>query len=164
MERIAIYPGSFDPATNGHMWMIKQGSQLFDHLVVSVSINSKKDTNFTLEERMDMLEEITERFPNVSVSSSNRSLLVDFAARVGAKYILRGIRSKDDYGFEEGMNFVNKEFLNPNIISVYLMPPYILGRVSSSVVRELVQFENWQERVRRLVPRPVYEKILEKYG
>ena len=110
---IAIYPGSFDPLTNGHLDLIERGSEIFDELVVAILRNTEKSPLFSLGERRAMLEAMTERFRNVRVDTFD-GLTVDYALKVGAKAILRGIRALSDYEYELQMALMNRK-LNPDL-------------------------------------------------
>src|SRR5688572_18931596 len=96
-KKLGVYAGSFDPLTIGHLWMIEQGVQLFDRLVIAIGTNPDKKYVFSLEERLDMLRDSTRSFPNLSVTSFSNRFLIDFARSLGATHILRGIRSESDY-------------------------------------------------------------------
>lgn len=161
--RKVVYAGSFDPITNGHLWMIKQGSRLFDELVVAIGVNSDKKYAFSLDERVDMLTRSTRIIPNVEVQTFENKFLVNYASSVGAQYILRGIRTEGDYEYERGMRQVNSD-LSPQIVTIFLMPPRDLVEISSSLVKGLVGSEGWEEVVEGYVPRNVYNKFLVKFG
>ncbi|HJX05466.1 MAG TPA: pantetheine-phosphate adenylyltransferase [Candidatus Nanoarchaeia archaeon] len=159
----AVYGGSFDPPTNGHLWMISEGARLFDQLIVSAAINPEKGpSRFNLEERLGMLKEITSSLSNVSVAIFEDKYLVKYAESVGANYIIRGLRTDEDYEWERRMYHFNRK-LNPNIVTVFLMPPADLEGISSSFVMGLIKPEGWEEVIKDLVPEPVYRKILEKF-
>lgn len=161
--RRAVYAGSFDPITNGHLWMIEQGALLFDELVVAIGVNPDKRTTFTMEERLQMLRDSLAGIPRVRVEHFASRFLVDYANDIQATYILRGIRSQGDYEFERGMRNVNSD-LRPGIISVFLMPPRQIAEVSSSLVKSLIGPEGWEPVVMTYVPDPVYRCIMAKYG
>jgi pantetheine-phosphate adenylyltransferase len=161
--RRAVYAGSFDPPTNGHLWMVEQGSRLFDKLVVAIGVNPDKRCLFSLEERLAMLREATAGFPNVEVASFENLFLVHYAQRAGAGFILRGIRNEDDYAYERGMRYVNAE-LGAGILSVFLMPPREYAEVSSSFVKGLVGPEGWQQVVARYVPPGVFRSFVQRHA
>lgn len=158
--RRAVYAGSFDPITLGHLWMIEQGRALFDELVVAIGINPDKRYRFSLEERLAMLREATAAFGNVRVASYENLFLVRYAEQVDAGFILRGIRNEQDYGYERGMRYVNEE-LDGRVRSVFLIPPRELVEVSSSFVKGLVGPEGWEEVLRKYVPEAVYRRFVE---
>jgi len=131
----ALYPGSFDPPTNGHVDLIQRGSRLFDHLVVAILKNSTKDPLFTVEERVEMLRESTADLANVSIATFN-GLMVDFARQQGATAVLRGIRAISDYEYEFQMALMNRR-LAPEIETVFLQPAGRYSFVSSRLVKEV---------------------------
>lgn len=153
----AIYPGSFDPITNGHLDLIERGSQLFDHLVVAVLTNLEKEPLFTAKERVEMLRLVTSAFPNVSVDIFS-GLLVDYAVRKKARAILRGIRAFSDYEYELQMALMNRK-LEPKIETVFLMPAESYTYVSSRLVKEIFRHGG---SVKGLVPPVVEEKLHQK--
>ena len=155
---IAIYPGSFDPPTNGHLDLIERGSKIFDLLVVAVLRNpEKKDPLFTIEERVEMLREVTTHCTNVEVESFE-GLLVDYAVRRQARVILRGLRAISDYENEMNMALMNRK-LDPNLETVFMMPAVAYTFLSSRLVREVCQLGG---DVRSLVPPAVEERLRAK--
>ena len=156
---ICVYGGSFDPPTQGHMYMIGKGAQLFGKLIVAVGTNPNKRCAFTAEERVELLRACTEEYPNVEVDHFEGLFLVAYAESVGANYILRGIRSQQDYEFERAMRNVNED-LKPEITTVFLMPPREICEVSSSFVKGLVGPEGWEDVIKPYVPPAVHEKLL----
>ena len=155
---IAIYPGSFDPPTNGHLDLIERGSKIFDQLVVAILQNpEKKEPLFTIEERIEMLREVTRDCANVEVESFN-GLLVDYAVRRQARVILRGLRAISDYENEMNMALMNRK-LDPNLETVFMMPAVAYTFLSSRLVREVVQLGG---DVRGLVPPMVEERLRAK--
>lgn len=132
---IAIYPGSFDPITNGHLDLIERGSRLFGKLVVSILRNETKEPLFSVAERVEMLREVVRPYPNVEVDSFH-GLLVDHAAHLGATVILRGIRAISDYEYELQMALMNRR-LGPGIETVFLMAGEAYSFISSRLVKEV---------------------------
>ena len=161
--RKAVYAGSFDPITNGHLWMIREGARLFDELVVAIGTNPDKHYTFTLAERVRMLEDSIGDLPHVRVDSFEHMLLVNYTASVGARYLLRGIRNEGDYEYERGMRHINSD-LRPDIVTVFLMPPREIAEVSSSLVKGLVGPDGWEPIVRQYVPEAAYRFLLEKFS
>ena len=159
----AVYAGSFDPVTNGHMYILRQGACLFDSLVVAVGTNPEKQYMFSREQRMTLLSECSRDIPNVEVTAFEGEYLVRFAARIGATHLLRGIRNEHDYHFERTMRHVNND-INSELTSVYLMPPRDLSEVSSSFVKGLVGADGWEEVVARYVPEPVLQALRGLHG
>jgi len=158
-----IYAGSYDPPTNGHLWMIEQGARLFTRFYVAVGQNSQKEYTFSLDERMQMLEEICSRYRNIEVVHFENKFLVKYAESVGVDYILRGIRNEKDYTYERGMRYVNSN-MNEGIQTLFMMSPRHLVEVSSSLVKGLVGSDDWEMVVREYVPDIVYYKMLSKFG
>lgn len=158
MQRIAIYAGSFDPPTNGHLWMIRQGAALFDELVVVVAVNPDKRGFFDMEERLSSLREMVEDLPRVRVAPVQRGFLVDFARDAGATYLLRGIRNTIDFEYEKPMARMNAR-MEPEIQSVFLMPPSELEEISSSFVRGFVGMPGWERWVQASVPPCVFSRL-----
>jgi pantetheine-phosphate adenylyltransferase len=158
-QRKCVYAGSFDPLTEGHMYMIRQGALLFDLLVVALGVNPEKHYTFSVEERLEVLRASTEEIPNVRIDTFENQYLVRYAESVGACYILRGLRSAHDYEFESTMRHVNAD-IDPEITTVFLMPPRNIREISSSFVKGLVGPEGWQDVVRPYVPPAVYELLL----
>ena len=154
-HRRAVYAGSFDPPTTGHLWMIRHAQAMFDELVVAIGTNPEKQATYTLEERTAMLEDITAEFPNVRVTHFHDSIQADF--------VVRGIRSGADYEYERAMRYINAD-LQPAITTVILMPPREFAEVSSTMVKGMVGPQNWQKTIRRYVPDAVYRKILADHG
>lgn len=160
--RRAVYAGSFDPPTNGHLWMIREAQPLFDVLTVAIGINPEKTTTYTIEERKQMLHAITMDFPNVKISCFENQYLVNYARSIGADYIVRGIRTASDYEYERSMRYINHD-LQPDISTIFLMPPREFAEVSSTMVKGMVGPQNWQAMIRRYVPDAVYEKIMQDH-
>lgn len=158
MIRTAVYAGSFDPLTNGHLWMVQQGLELFDQLIVAIGSNPVKSYTFSVEERLALLEASLPTCERLQVDDFDNRYLVDYAKQKNAAYILRGIRSPADYEYERVMRHINND-LAPDIATVFLMPPRDLSQVSSSMVKSLIGPKGWQDTVRRYVPQPVFEAL-----
>jgi len=151
---LAIYPGSFDPVTNGHLDLIERGAKLFDRLLVAVLRNLEKDPLFDIAERVEMMAESTRQWPNVEVDVFE-GLLVDYARRRGAQVILRGIRAVSDYEYELQMALMNRR-LEPQIETVFMMPAETYSYLSSRLVKEIFRLGG---PIHGLVP-PVVEQRL----
>jgi pantetheine-phosphate adenylyltransferase len=134
---VALYPGSFDPITNGHLDLIQRGSALFDKLIVSILRNEEKKVLFSVADRIEMLNEVTCGLSNVEVGSFD-GLLVDYAAECGASVILRGIRAVSDYEYELQMALMNRR-LKPEIETVFLMASEVHSFISSRLVKEVIR-------------------------
>lgn len=162
MERGAVYAGSFDPITNGHVWMMEKGARMFDRLIVAIGENPDKEYAFSLEERLEMLRETCGEWSNVEIAHFEGQFLVDYAHAIGVRYILRGIRSEDDFHYEQGMRHVNAD-MRPEIDTVFLMPPRDLAQISSSMVEGLIGPQGWVDVVRRYVPPAVFRRLEQRY-
>ncbi|MGD0345656.1 MAG: pantetheine-phosphate adenylyltransferase [Terracidiphilus sp.] len=154
MPQKALYPGTFDPPTNGHVDLIQRGSKLFDHLTVAVLNNPGKDPLFTVEERVEMLKEATAGIANVSVATFD-GLMVEFARQQGASAVLRGIRAISDYEHEFQMALMNRR-LAPEVETVFLQPAGRYSFVSSRMVKEVFSFGG---DVSGLVPPNVLKRL-----
>lgn len=135
---IAIYPGSFDPVTNGHLDLIERGRKMFDQLIVAVLRNAGKDPLFTVPERLEMLREVLKQRPEVEVDVFE-GLLVDYARKRHAGVILRGIRAVSDYEYELQMALMNRK-LEPRLETVFMLPGEPYSYLSASLVREIARF------------------------
>lgn len=160
--RTAVYAGSFDPPTNGHLWMIERGLELFDHVYVAIGSNPSKKYTFSVEERIEMLKDSIPSCERLSISSFDNKYLVDYTAEVGAKYILRGIRNQNDYEYERVMRHLNGDMAS-DITTTFLMPPRSISEISSSIVKGLIGPDGWQDILRRYVPQPVFDKLSETH-
>ena len=156
-EITAIYPGSFDPLTNGHLDLIDRASKLFDRLVVAILTNLEKRPLFTVPERVEMLHAVTSGMPNVTIETFS-GLLVDYALRKEAQVIVRGVRAFSDYEYELQMALMNRK-LEPRIETVFLMPAESYTYLSSRLVKEIVQHGG---SVADLVPPAVEERLHRK--
>jgi pantetheine-phosphate adenylyltransferase len=133
--RSAIYPGSFDPITNGHIDLIKRASKLFDKVIIGITQNSKKSAFLTIEERINIASETLKQTDNIQVLSFD-TLLIDFAKAQNAQIILRGLRAVSDFEYEFQLSGMNKH-LNPNIETLFMTPAEQYANISSSLVREI---------------------------
>ena len=157
---LAIYPGSFDPVTNGHLDLIERGAKIFDRLIVSVLRNLEKEPLFSLDERVEMLREVTRPWPNVEVDVFS-GLLVDYAQARGANVILRGIRAISDYEYELQMAMMNRK-LKPDLETVFMMPAVAFSYLSSRLVREIAQLGGPMTDLADLVPAVVEQRLRAK--
>jgi pantetheine-phosphate adenylyltransferase len=158
-RHVAIYPGSFDPITNGHLDLIERGARLFDRLVVAILSNDSKRPVFSIEERMEMLGEVVGRFSNVEIDCFE-GLLVDYAARKGATVILRGIRAISDYEFELQMALMNRR-LRPSIETIFMMSGEAYSYISSRLVKEVFGLGG---NISGLVPPSVEARLRKRKG
>jgi pantetheine-phosphate adenylyltransferase len=157
---LAIYPGSFDPVTHGHLDLIDRGAKIFDRLIVSILRNLEKKPLFTLDERVEMLREVTRPWPNVEVDVFS-GLLVDYAQVRGANVILRGIRAISDYEYELQMAMMNRK-LKPDLETVFMMPAVAFSYLSSRLVREIVLLGGSMTDLTDLVPAAVEHRLRAK--
>jgi pantetheine-phosphate adenylyltransferase len=159
MKKLAIYPGTFDPITFGHLDVIQRASELFDVVIVAVLENATKTPLFTKEERVEMIKEAVKSIPNVEVDVFE-GLLVDYAKRKGAIAIIRGLRAVSDFEYEFQMALMNRKISN-GITTVFLMPHEKYTYLNSSIVRELARLN---ASVSDFVPQFVAEKLKEKFN
>jgi pantetheine-phosphate adenylyltransferase len=156
--RTAVYAGSFDPPTNGHLWMIQRGLEMFDQLIVAIGDNPAKQYSFTVDERLEMLRASAPGGSHLVIAHFDNRYLVDYARKKGAKYVLRGIRSSHDYEYERVMRHINAD-MAPEITTVFLMPPRDIAEVSSNMIKSLTGPDGWENTVSRYVPEPVFAKL-----
>lgn len=156
---VAIYPGSFDPITNGHLDLIERSARLVDRLIVSILNNARKQPLFSVEDRVEMVKAAIHRWPNVEVDSFE-GLLVDHATRRGATLIIRGIRAISDYDYEWQMALMNRR-LRPEIETMFLMAGEAHSFISSQLVKEVLRLGG---KVSDLVPPVVEERLKVRYN
>lgn len=153
-KAVALYPGSFDPLTNGHIDLIARAARLFDNLILAVVHNPSKNPLFSVKERMDMLREVSAKYENVEVDSFE-GLLVNYAQRRGARVLIRGIRAISDYEYELQMALMNRR-LQPDLETVFLMASEAYSFVSSRMVKEVFALGG---DVSGLVPSTTLERL-----
>lgn len=158
MEKLAVYPGSFDPVTNGHLDLVRRATGIFQKVVVAVLRNIQKDCLFTVEERVELLRESVSGLPSVEVDAFD-GLLVDYVRRKKARHILRGIRAVSDFEYEFQMALMNRR-LAPDLETVFLMPREEYTYLSSRLVREVARLGG---PVEGLVPPPVIRLLKERF-
>lgn len=159
MQRIAIYPGSFDPVTNGHLDIAERGLKLFDKVIVAILQNPVKSFLFTVEERLEMLESIFQKYPNIEVETFD-GLLVDYAAKRKSHAILRGMRAVSDFEYEFQLALMNRR-LNREVQTVFLMTGFRWIFTSSSIIKEAARFGG---DIKDMVPPIVNQKLINKFG
>lgn len=158
MKKItALYPGTFDPITNGHIDIIKRASKLFDKVIVTIAVNSSKKQLFSKEERKDMILKCIKTFKNVSVDTFD-GLIVDYARKKNASVLIRGMRAVSDFEYEFQMSLINSK-LNKDITTIFMMPNEKYTYLNSSIVRELSSFKG---NISDFVPKYVQKRLKEK--
>jgi len=157
MSTLAVYPGSFDPLTNGHVDIITRGARLFDRIVVAILVNAEKYPLFTMNERVDIAREVFRKHPNVEVDTFE-GLLVDYMERRKAQVVVRGLRAISDFEFEFQMALMNRR-LQPRIETVFMMPAEQYTYISSRLIKEVFKLGG---RVHGLVPELVEQRLREK--
>jgi pantetheine-phosphate adenylyltransferase len=157
MERIAVYPGSFDPVTNGHLDIIERAANIGDKVVVAVLENPQKKPLFSVEERVLMLKDVASNIPNVEVDSFN-GLLIHYMNAKNAKVIIKGLRAVSDFEYEFQMAMLNNK-LNPQVETLFMMTNNKYSYLSSSAVKQIAQFGGC---IKELVPDLIVTKILKK--
>jgi pantetheine-phosphate adenylyltransferase len=158
-ETIAIYPGTFDPITNGHLSILNRASKIFDRLIIAILNNPRKAPLFSIEERLEMMRDVLKSRPDVEVDFFD-GLLVDYVASKEAHVIVRGIRAMSDFELEFQMALMNRK-LNREIESVFLMTDYKWFYISSTIIKEAASFGG---EIAGLVPPVVCRRLKEKYG
>jgi pantetheine-phosphate adenylyltransferase len=162
--RIAIYSGSFDIVTEGHLWMINKGMSLFDQLIVGIGTNPSKQTLFDFKTRKQLLETTCVGFvDNLIIEDFGNLALVQFARDKNAAYILRGIRSMSDFDYERMLKNVNTD-LDESIETIFLMPPKHLSDVSSSMIKGMLKIKGWETIVKRYVPEAMRSALIERFS
>ena len=159
VKKMAVYPGSFDPITNGHVDIIRRSLHMFDELTVLIAHNPTKKTHFPLEERLEMIREVTKDCNNIHVDSFN-GLLVDYLKEKGANVIIRGLRALSDFEYEFQLALMNRR-LNREIETLFLMTGYQWFYTSSTIINEAASMGG---SVEGLVPDMVNRKLIEKYS
>lgn len=155
----AIYPGTFDPVTNGHLDVLARACKMFDHVTVVIANNESKGPLFNLEERVELFRQAVSNIPNTDITSMKKTLTVDYARELGAVAIVRGLRAVSDFEFEFQMAQMNRK-LDDKIETVFLMPNEEYFFTSSNLVKHVARYE--LERIRSLVPDHVIEALYQK--
>jgi pantetheine-phosphate adenylyltransferase len=155
--KLAVYPGSFDPLTNGHVDIIERGTHLFDRIIVAILVNVEKKPLFTMQERVDILQQVFKGRPNVEIDTFD-GLLVDYVARRNANVIVRGLRALSDFETEFQMALMNRR-LSPEVETVFMMPAEQYTYISSRLIKEVFSLGG---QVRGLVPEIVESRLREK--
>ncbi len=156
--KLAVYPGTFDPITNGHIDVIERAAKLFDSIIVVIAVNSKKVNLFNVEERIEMAKVSLNHLENVSVEFTE-GLLIEFARKAEATAIVRGVRTLTDFDYEMMIAMMNRK-IESDITTVFLMPHEKYTFLNSSIIREISKFG---QNVEEFVPKIVAEKLKEKF-
>ena len=157
MATLAVYPGSFDPLTNGHVDIISRGAKMFDRIIVAILVNAEKAPMFSMDERVEIAREVFKEYPKVEVDTFN-GLLVDYVERKHAQVIVRGLRAVSDFEFEFQMALMNQR-LKPSIETMFMMPAEQYTYISSRLIKEVFALGG---RVHGLVPELVEQRLREK--
>lgn len=157
-EKIAVYPGSFDPVTNGHIDVVERALKIFDKVIVAVGDNPKKKALFSVDERVAMLKQVTKKLKNVAIKRFS-GLLLDFVKKEDSNVIIRGLRAVSDFEFEFQRALMNRK-LNKNIDTIFIMTKGVYCYLNSSIVKEMARFGGC---VSGLVPKVVEKKLKEKF-
>jgi len=156
--KTAVYPGSFDPITNGHLDIVERSAEMFDNIVIAIFINPNKKPLFSVEERLELIREVTRHLPNVQVDSF-QGLLSDYARQRSAKVIIRGLRAVSDFEYEFQMALMNKK-LNPNVETIFMSSSSKNIYISSTIIKEVSSLGG---SISGLVPRVVENRLMEKF-
>jgi pantetheine-phosphate adenylyltransferase len=158
-QTVAIYPGTFDPLTNGHLSILNRSLKIFDKVIIAILVNPKKTPLFSLEERISMMKEVLGSKENIEVDSFS-GLLVDYAVSKGANVIVRGMRALSDFEFEFQLALMNRK-LNRDVESVFMMTDYKWLYTSSTIIKEAASLNG---NISGLVPPVICARLKEKYG
>jgi pantetheine-phosphate adenylyltransferase len=159
MSRVAIYPGSFDPITNGHLSLLRRGLQIFDKIIVAIAINPEKKPLFTLEERIEILKLVLKEYPRVQIDHF-QGLLVEYVQRQESNVVLRGLRALSDFEYEFQMALMNRR-LTQKVQTVFMMTDYKWFYISSTIIKEAASLGG---NVEGLVPEIVNQRLKDKFG
>ena len=157
--KIAVYPGSFDPFTNGHLDIVDRAGKLFDKVHVGIAVNSAKNSMFSIEERVEMIDQVLADRKNVEVTTFG-GLLVDYAREVGASAIVRGIRAVTDFEYEYAIYQINRD-LNPDLETVFLLASQKYSFLSSTIIKEVARYGR---DVARYIPPLIAEALLKRFA
>ena len=158
-----MYAASFDPITNGHLWVVEQGKRLFDELIVAIGTNPDKQYEFSIEERLSLVQASLAGQEKTVVETYENRFLVEYARSRGADFVLRGIRTELDYQYERSMKYINSD-LDEGVVTVFLMPPREISEVSSSVVKGLIGLNGWEQVLANYVPPPVHAAFVQRFS
>ena len=157
-KKIALFPGSFDPFTNGHLNTVERASVLFDEIIIGIFTNTTKKGFFTIEEKKYLTEQSVKHLSNVTVLTQEEDLTINIAKNLGANFLIRGVRNSQDYEYEKNIASMNKK-MAPEIETIFLLSEEEYSNVSSSMIKEIARFKG---DVSSLVPKEVNELLKEK--
>lgn len=157
----AIYAGSFDPITNGHLWVIEEAAGLFDELVIALGTNANKHYLLDNAERYNLLYQLTKNYPHITIMDLAHDLIVDYAKKINAKYLIRGLRNSVDFEYEQRILNVNHD-IDPAIKTIFLIPPRQYTAISSNLIKGLMKSSHWEKIVTKYVPDVVLEQLIIK--
>ncbi len=161
--KTAVYAGSFDPVTNGHLWIIEQASAMFDQIIVAIGENAEKKYTFSIDTRLEFLSQVIQNLNNVKICQFSNEYLISYAKRINAQYIIRGIRNTTDYEYEKSMRYINSDIC-ADINTIFLIPPRNVAEISSSLVKGLFGSNGWENVVKKYLPKPIMPKIITWYN
>lgn len=159
-KKIALFPGSFDPFTNGHLNTVERASKLFDEVVVGIFTNTTKKPLFSPEEKRVLAAESVSHIENIRVVTQSEGLTINIAKELGANFLIRGVRNGQDYEYEKNIAFMNKQ-MDPEIETVFLLADESFSNISSSMIKEIAKFDG---DVSAFVPENVNKALKVKYG
>ncbi|MEG0254929.1 MAG: pantetheine-phosphate adenylyltransferase [Vagococcus sp.] len=159
-KRIALFPGSFDPFTNGHLNTVERASRLFDEVIIGIFTNTTKKPLFLPDEKKELTEIAVTHLGNVKVLTQTEDLTVNIAKKLEAKFLIRGVRNSQDYEYEKNIAFMNKQ-MDSEIETVFLLADELYSNISSSMIKEIAKF---QGDVSSFVPENVNKALKQKYG
>lgn len=157
----AIYAGSFDPITNGHLWIIEEASQIFDEIIIALGTNADKTYLFNNNERYKLLHALTKKYANIKIMDLSKDLIVDYAVKIGAGYLVRGLRNASDFEYEQRILHVNTD-INATIKTIFLIPPRQYNDISSNLIKGLMKSDKWEKIVTKYVPPLIMEQLIIK--
>lgn len=156
-----IYAGSFDPITNGHLWLIEQGLKLFDELIIAIGDNPSKKYMFSVDERIAMIKDNLPSDARVKIETFSGKFLFNYAKEINVNYVIRGIRNASDYEFEKLLCHVNKNICD-EVETIYMIAPKEVAEISSSLIKGFIGTDGWEQVVAKYVPLKVLNTIIEK--
>jgi pantetheine-phosphate adenylyltransferase len=158
-NKIALFAGSFDPLTTGHLWVIKEAAHLFEGVIVAIGTHPGKKNRYSLETRLNFIRKACSEFKNVEIQHYENKYLHTYLDECSAKYLIRGIRNEEDFHYEASWRHAMAKF-NPDVTRLFLIPPRELLELSSSFVKSLLGHPGWEEVIKNFLPNSIYEDFL----